>query len=93
MFNFFNKKQKQALEQSQKEYNERIQKVLDCLHPNTRELLVKDVETYKTLMKNREIYTTLMLLILTSKVDWILDWIESSDADLASTVEVHKDDN
>lgn len=91
MFNLFGNKKKQkqeALEKEQEKYEECVEKLLSYLHPDTRELLAKDYETFKAYVENQERSIPLTLLILMSKVDCIIDRLDSLEGDLSSTVEV-----
>lgn len=80
MFNPFRKNQ------AQKEFDEALEKVLSTLHPNVYS--VYDVEAFNRLMRNTDIMVPLLLLILMSKVESIIDRLDSMEKDLASTVEV-----
>ena len=96
MFNLFGNKKKQeqeALEKQQKKYEEYVEQLLSYLHPDTRELLAKDFETFKAYVVNQQRSIPLTLLILMSKVDYIIDRLDSLEGDLASTVEVDRNNS
>ena len=96
MFNPFGNKKRQeqeALEKEQKKYEESVEKLLSYLHPDTRELLAKDFETFKAYVVNQQRSIPLTLLILMSKVDYIIDRLDSLEGDLASTVEVDRNNS
>lgn len=85
MFNPFGNKKRQeqeALEKEQKKYEESVEKLLSYLHPDTRELLAKDFETFKAYVVNQQRSIPLTLLILMSKVDYIIDRLDSLEAEV-----------
>lgn len=69
MFHLFdNKKKQEALDEKKRECAEAVEHLLSLLHPNTRELLAKDVEKFESYVDSRDRSVPMSLLILMSKV-------------------------